>query len=384
MEEGAFGDYISWRGWDFDFAVDIIALTSAKLRKLRNQLQELRQGKKISRQQLQQCLGLLVWATSIGPHLRPFMAPLYRDLHSPPGTMYAVHANQWRLFLDSLTTDLKVGKQGPGLFIPLQARVLEYGGRRVFTKTDIPVVPKSSKPQYIRASNSESSTTSLQKDSKECLDWLLDTFSSSPWRPLADPPCLICLAAAAARADGDLVGIGGWMVTSSALVWFGETWTVSELRHYWPFLTKKAQTYIASFETLAQLVLIQAAHYRLRYQHASFKLPSGSDNTAAEAGSNTLFSTAWPLSYFLRLTAGWAYRHGVALQVSHISGKVNTWADELSRENLSRFSHRQGERFRPSLRELASADPEISLHPASAPWRLEHYALSRVPEGAAL
>ena len=50
-------------------------------------------------------------------------------------------------FLDSLTADLKVGKQGPGLFIPLQARVLEYGGRRVFTKTDIPVVPKSSKPQ---------------------------------------------------------------------------------------------------------------------------------------------------------------------------------------------------------------------------------------------
>ena len=65
------------------------------------------------------------------------------------------------------------------------------------------------------------------------------------------------------------------MVTLSALVWFGETWTISELRHYWLFLTKKAQTYITSFETLAQLVLIQAAHYRLRYQHASFKLPSG-------------------------------------------------------------------------------------------------------------
>ena len=115
--------------------------------------------------------------------------------------MYAVHAGQWRLFLDAFRTDLKIGKQIPGVFIPLQACIVD-GGRRVFVKTDLPPVPRSSKPQYIKASNPDSSTTCLQKDSKERLAWLLDTFSSSPWRPLADPPCLICLAAADARADG--------------------------------------------------------------------------------------------------------------------------------------------------------------------------------------
>ena len=46
-KKAQFGDFISWCGWVFDFAVDIIALTLAKLRKL-NQLQELGQGKKIS------------------------------------------------------------------------------------------------------------------------------------------------------------------------------------------------------------------------------------------------------------------------------------------------------------------------------------------------
>ena len=48
--------------------------------------------------------------------------------------------------------------------------------------------------------------------------------------------------------------------------------------------------------------------------------------------SNTLFATSWPLSYFLfsnLLTAGWAHTHNVATQVSHISGKINTWAAEL-------------------------------------------------------
>ena len=107
-----------------------------------------------------------------GPHLLRLMAPLYRDLYSSPApcTPYTPTSgvSSW------MTTDLKVGKQGPDIFIPLQARVLEYGGRRVFTKTDLPGVPRSSKPQYIRASNPESSTTSLQKDSKKCLDWLMD------------------------------------------------------------------------------------------------------------------------------------------------------------------------------------------------------------------
>ena len=37
----------------------------------------------------------------------------------------------------------------------------------------------------------------------------------------------------------------------------------------------------------------------------------------------------------------------VALQVSHISGKLNTWADELNREKLGRFAHRPKNAFAP-------------------------------------
>ena len=200
------------------------------------------------------------------------------------------------------------------------------------SEDDLPPIPRSSKPQYIRASNPDSETTTLQKDSKECLQWLLDTFQHTPQTPLADPPCLICFSAADARADGDQVGIG--VVTSTAVTWFAESWHIDTVRGWWPFLTKRAQTYIASFEALAQLVLLQAAYSRLRHRHSTFRLASGSDNTAATSGSNTLFTTSWPLSYFLRLTAGWAHTRNVALQVSHISGKINTWADELSRERL--------------------------------------------------
>ena len=97
-----------------------------KLRKLR----QLLATKKVSRKALQQCLGLLVWATSTSAHLRPQLAPLYRDLNSPPGTMYGIHAPQWRLFLDALSTDLHFIKPVMGLHLPLKTKILEYAGRR--------------------------------------------------------------------------------------------------------------------------------------------------------------------------------------------------------------------------------------------------------------
>ena len=156
--------------------------------------------------------------------------------------------------------------------MPLKTKILEYSGRRVYAKTDLPPIPKSARrPQYICASNPDSDTTALQKDSKECIHWLLETFQQTPQTPLADPPCLICLSAADARADSDIVGIGigGWVVTSSSVVWFAEPWRVDTVRGWWPFLTKKAQTYIASFEALAQLVLLQAAVSRLRHRRST-------------------------------------------------------------------------------------------------------------------
>ena len=113
----------------------------------------------------------------------------------------------------------------------------------------------------------------------------LATLSFSPSAPLADPPCLICMAAADACAEGDTVGVGGWLATSSSIVWFAETWHMQDLRKAWPFLSKGAQAYISSSEALAQLILLQAAYYRLHHKHTSFCLPSGSDNTAPASES---------------------------------------------------------------------------------------------------
>ena len=124
------------------------------------------------------------------------------------------------------------------------------------------------------------------------------------------------------------MGIGGWAVTSSQVVWFAETWTMQDVRRVWPCLSKPAQRYIACFETLAQLALLQATHSHIGGGHYS---PSGTDNSAAEAGINKMFTTSWPLQIFVQLVASWAHAKNVLLQPTHLPGRYNEWADDLSR-----------------------------------------------------
>ena len=148
-------------------------------------------------------------------------------------------------------------------------------------------------------------------------------------------PVLRCMAAADAMAEGETVGIGGWISTSKQFVWFSETWSMTEIRKYWPCLNKRAQSHIACFETLAQLALAMLAFRRLQSKHFKFVLPSASDNTAAEAGVNKLFTTTEPISLFLKQVAAWSARHNVQLAVTHVAGEKNQWADELCRINCN-------------------------------------------------
>ena len=47
------------------------------------------------------------WATSIALHLRSWLAPLYSDLNSPPGSMHSTPAQMWSVFRASLNKGLK-------------------------------------------------------------------------------------------------------------------------------------------------------------------------------------------------------------------------------------------------------------------------------------
>ena len=149
---------------------------------------------------------------------------------------------------------------------------------------------------------------------------------------------------------------------------------MQDIRAVWPCLVKPGQRYIACFETLAQLALLQATHSHIGGGRYSFSMPSGTDNSATEASLNKLFTTSWPLQLFVQLTAFWAHARNVLLQPTHVPGRNNDWADDLSRGRLAQFSHRPESRVRFSPAGLALPGRGIQLFPIDAPWRPEHLA----------
>ena len=153
---------------------------------------------------------------------------------------------------------------------------------------------------------------------------------------LRSKPMLACKAADAC-AEGSIVGVGGWFISSNSVSWFAETWQFQEVQEQWPCLTKEAQRYIACFETLAQLALMRIAWSCEGQSVHGICMPTGTDNTASEAGVNKLFTTAWPLQVFVQLVAAWAHKHKWSVIASHIPGEINIWADQLSRGNTSAF-----------------------------------------------
>ena len=183
---------------------------------------------------------------------------------------------------------------------------------------------------------------------------------------------MACKAAADACAEGAKVGIGGWFISSRSVSWFAETWDFQQVQEQWPCLTKEAQRYIACFETLAQLALMRVAWTAEGQAVRGMCMPSGTDNTAAEAGVNKLFTTAWPLQVFVQLVAAWAYKHKWSVLASHIPGKRNVWADQLSRGNTSAFDSKPQARVRFRPHDFWPHKSMLSLRPPDAPWRPEH------------
>ena len=89
-KKASVGDSLIWCGWKFNFAYETVELCAAKRLKLLSQIEGLLSKQRVPRKDLEACIGLLMWATNISLVLRPYLAPLYRLLNSPPGANYSI------------------------------------------------------------------------------------------------------------------------------------------------------------------------------------------------------------------------------------------------------------------------------------------------------
>ena len=213
--------------------------------------------------------------------------------------------------------------------------------------------------------------TRLSTASRANIEWLLQRFQADLACPLQSEPILACKAAADACAEGAKVGLGGWFISSRSVSWFAETWDFQEVQQQWPCLTKEAQRCIARFETLVQLALMRIAWTAEGQAVRGICVPSGTDNTAPEAGVNKLFTKGH------QLVAAWAYKHKWSVLASHIPGEHNVWADQLSRGNTSAFDGKPQARLRFRPHDFWPHKSMLSLHPPDSPWRPEHKSASQ-------
>ena len=238
---------VTWCGWTFHCDQENVHLTTEKLAQLRQQLLDLQQSKKMLRKKLESSLGLLMWSTATCRRLRPYLAPLYRDLRSAKGTLKQIHAQQWLPFLDALNNEAIVARQPLGVWLPLRARVINIGSIQVQRKADIPKVPPEHKASWTRVADPRRTEIHLRDESRQAIAWLPACFSHDRIRSIRQKPALQCYAAADAMAKGETFGIGGWLITSSHCSWFSEQYCMSEARVLWPQLQDTAQRYIACF-----------------------------------------------------------------------------------------------------------------------------------------
>ena len=161
-----FQNNLTWCGWRINFLHETIEIAPEKTIKLQGQLHELLKAGKVKRKLLEQVLGLLIWATSLSPELRSWLAPLYTDLRSPPGCM----------ILSALDAKAVLRSAVHGIFMPPGSKVLEFQGACVRTPSDLPRVVPSHKSAWVRVADASAEHTRLSKLSKQSVEWLLQCF----------------------------------------------------------------------------------------------------------------------------------------------------------------------------------------------------------------
>lgn len=356
------GTEIIWIGWAFNLQFYNVQMVPDKVSRLQEIIRDILSSKVVSHKMLEKVLGMLIWFTSVAKFLRPHLAPIYKNLYCPPATLFSIPAASWTSFLDTLDSSGTIVKSHPHFALPLTGRVVEVGHTAVQDKFDIPVTPKTSKLQWVRIAGPGQSQISLSTEAKKKLRWFLSLMHRQVHiYPLAQPKPSILRAAADAFAENESFGIGGWIISSSQVVWFSEQFNMSDLRLHRPDLKKDAQKYISAFEVLAQLALLMTASSCLLCDQMEICIPASSDNTSAESSINRQLSTKEPTATFLQLISQWAFQHHMSLSISHIAGHDNVWADNLSRNRCQQWHHYPRKRF--DLQAFFSIGRTVKLFP---------------------
>ena len=368
---------MQWIGWTFHISSGYISLPNDKRTKMLKYIKSLITHNRIPRTHLEKTIGLAMWITQLFPFMRIWLQYLYADLHDHPATNYSIDPGSWPRLSEHLSSQMIFTSQPPGTRIPVGGHLISARHQELKSLDDLSKVRITDKRIWMRIKDPTSDKRILSVSSKRILNILLTWLNHvSPYVLLRPKPLCTGLAAADAYAQGPNCGIGGFIQEDESTIrWFSEQYTLHDFRSLDIPLQHDLQKSISGLETLAQIAILWMASKLYPGHRFPITLPSFSDNTGAESGSNRLFTTKFPQCLFLEKLCLMGALYGMELDVHHISGPSNCEADALSRwsgENSPPHSFDASDRIRIPLKSLWIPTSEPSFFPSHAftLWKL--------------
>ncbi len=362
---------VQWIGWTFHISAGYISLPADKRSKLVRYIKSLIAHNRIPRNHLEKTIGLAMWITQLFPFMRIWLQYLYADLHNHPATNYSMDPGPWPQIAEHLSPQMTFISQPPGTRIPLGGRLMSACHQDLASLDDLSKVRITDKRIWMRIKDPTSEKRILSVSSKRILHILLTWLNNvSPYVLLRPKPLWKGLAAADAYAQGPSCGVGGFIQEDESTIrWFSEQYNLQDFRSLEIPLQDDLQKSISGLETLAQIAILWMASKLYPGQRFPITLPSFSDNTGPESGSNRLSTTKFPQCLFLEKMCLVGALHGMELDVHHISGPTNCEADALSRwsgEGSPPFAFDPADRIRIPLKTLWIPLNEPCLVPSHA------------------
>ena len=368
----ALAQRVVWIGWEIDLSIFTVRLDPQKFRRLCDLLRLCLASRRCSTHLLERVTGKLLWLSSLFRTFRPSLTPLYRDQHSFLPTMTALDPQRWTDFRSKLSDDLRLLHPVGMAALPPGSRVLRIGQNYVSTLSDLPSVPADSRRIWIQSAAPHTGICILSEESCLVLRMWLDLAASgTACRSLFRPPRIECQAFADACATATTAGLGGFVrLPNGSQLFFRNTFSLAELQGLFPWLPSEAsaQSFISSWELLAQCALVHLLHLLLGPGHQPVHCIFRCDNAAAESSSWKGFSMASGLCSVLRSFFLLQQRCRVSVHIDHVPGLVNDVADALSRAtDPAKLGFRQQEEV--CIDWLSFCDwPQLRLFPDPSPF----------------
>ena len=272
------GHSIDWIGWSFHFRAGAVSVPISKRQKLCSGIQRLLSSERFLKQDLHP------------------VCSLYSDLRTLFGINYSIAHGDWPELIHHLAPDLRFTSSPRGTAISKGAKLLSVRHKQISSLADIKLVPVTERRIWIRVADPANSRRKLSYPSRSLLRYWLRWAQDPPLMvPMSDPFLFPATAAADAMAEQDYFAIGSFLETpSKGFLSFSEKWSVRDLSFTGLELSDKAQSYIASFEALAQIALLHVLTAALPGGRMRVRIKSWSDNTGAESQQSPLHKQVSP------------------------------------------------------------------------------------------